>query len=255
MYDPSLDIHGSVISLLRRVYDQCGELPQLPGETPINLIPSSCLANSRSKMTAIFNPVYYTSRTDGSQRATLKHNLAHPFKDLPVGNRTPQIWASSPDIITSKLQAKKQHVSLTHNARLALRIASLQHEHSNTRRMSQDLRSRKPEDRCPTRTPTLSDGGSPMQPRTFSPTQSRRTSAASAIPDTPQDAIQPDRARASSVNPTASTPAISEQLIHSGISSASQIDDDMQRRSSLDNMVSQELPRLVQELTYDSVDA
>ena len=37
-YDPSLDIHGSVISLLRRVYDQCGELPQLPGETPINLI-------------------------------------------------------------------------------------------------------------------------------------------------------------------------------------------------------------------------
>lgn len=32
VYDPSLDIHGSVISLLRRVYDQCEALPQLPGE-------------------------------------------------------------------------------------------------------------------------------------------------------------------------------------------------------------------------------
>lgn len=35
VYDPSTDIHGSVISLLQRVYDQCGELPQLPGETPV----------------------------------------------------------------------------------------------------------------------------------------------------------------------------------------------------------------------------
>jgi hypothetical protein len=34
VYDPSTDLHGSVIGLLRRVYDQCGELPQLPGETP-----------------------------------------------------------------------------------------------------------------------------------------------------------------------------------------------------------------------------
>jgi hypothetical protein len=39
VYDPSLDIDGSVISLLRRVYDQCGELPQLPGETTMDLIP------------------------------------------------------------------------------------------------------------------------------------------------------------------------------------------------------------------------
>ena len=40
VYDPSLDLHGSVISLLRRVYDQCGELPQLPGEklVDVNLV-------------------------------------------------------------------------------------------------------------------------------------------------------------------------------------------------------------------------
>lgn len=37
VYDPSLDIHGSVISLLRRVYDQCEQLPQLPGGSPIDL--------------------------------------------------------------------------------------------------------------------------------------------------------------------------------------------------------------------------
>jgi hypothetical protein len=38
VYDPSTDIHGSVINLLRKVYDQCGELPQLPGETPVDPI-------------------------------------------------------------------------------------------------------------------------------------------------------------------------------------------------------------------------
>lgn len=112
VYDPSLDIHGSVISLLRRVYDQCGELPQLPGEKPINLDSCDSLANSRSKMTAIFSPVYCTRRTDGSQRAMWQHNLSHLYKDLLVGNPTQLIWASSADIITSKLLSKESTRSL-----------------------------------------------------------------------------------------------------------------------------------------------
>jgi hypothetical protein len=68
---------------------------------------SSYLADSTSKMTVTFNPVYCTSRTDGSQRAISKHNLSHPFKVLQAGIHTPQIWALSADSITSKLLVER----------------------------------------------------------------------------------------------------------------------------------------------------
>ena len=129
----------------------------------------------------------------------------------------------------------------THIASLALRIASLQHEHSSTRRISQDLPSRKPEDdqttRLPARTPTLSDANSFIRSRTFSPVQSRRNSVASVIPETPHNAVRSGEGSLSPAQPTATALVTSEQLPHSSVSTSSQIDDDMRRRSSLDKMV------------------
>jgi hypothetical protein len=208
-----------------------------------------CLTNSTSKMTATSSPVYCTSRTDGSQKAMWKHKPRLLFKGLRAGNRTPQIWALSADIITSKLHVERArvHSSLTHIASLALRIASLKHQDSSTRRISQDLRSRKPAqdqaNRSSSRTPTLSNGGSPMQARTSSPNHRRRTTAASAIPETPQRVLQSGNDRTSPADPTTTIPAIPEQLPPSSVSSVSQLDDDMQRRNSLINMVRRKLFR------------
>jgi hypothetical protein len=137
---------------------------------------------------------------------------------------------------------ERVYSSLTHIASLALRIASLKHQDSSTRRISQDLRSRKPAqdqaDRSSSRTPTLSEGNSPMQAKISSLNQSRRTTAASAIPETPQRVLQSGNDITSPMDPTTTTPAIPEQLPRSSVSSVSQLDDDMQRRNSLDNMVS-----------------
>jgi hypothetical protein len=171
------------------------------------------------------------------------------------------------DFITSKFIVKGQYLSFSHVASLAIRVQSLKHEHSNTRRISQDLHSRKPvanrEPQLSTSPSTLSGGNSPIRTRPISPTLPRRTSADSAIPETPQHLGQPDKDRVSSTDSHALTeatsnlfldtaglprtdvsqirttrPATSEQIQQSDTSSASQIDDDIRRRSSLENMVS-----------------
>jgi hypothetical protein len=143
----------------------------------------------------------------------------------------------------SKSLAERWYWSLTNIISLALRIASLKHEDSNTRRISQDLRSRKPTtnpaDQCFSRTPTLSNEDLPIQPRKLSQTQSRRTTAASAIPETPQRVVQSEGDRDSPTDRTAAISAVLEQPPPSSVSSASQLDDDIQRRNSLNNMVRQ----------------
>lgn len=170
------------------------------------------------------------------------------------------------DFITSKSTTRREYPSFSHIASLALRVASLKHEHSSTRRISQDLRSRKPSKsrgvRLPARTSTLSRDNPPLRTRDVSPTLPRRTSDASAIPETPQRLGRSDKDRTSSADPQALTDATSnlfldaavlsetnisqnqttesdtsEQLLQPDISGASQIDDDIRRRSSLDNMV------------------
>jgi hypothetical protein len=198
-------------------------------------------------MTATFSPVYCTNKTDGSQRAMSKHNLSHPFKVLQAGIRTPPIWVSSADSITSKSLVQRYHLSPNNITSLALRVASLKHEDSSTRRLSQDLRSRKPAtnpaDQFFSRTPTLSNEDHLMQPRTLSQTQSRRTTDASAIPETPQRVVGSEADQGSPTDRTAATSAILEQPPPSNVSSPSQLDDDIQRRNSLDNMVGQRSPK------------
>lgn len=161
---------------------------------------------------------------------------------------------------------RRECAAFSHIASLALRVASLKHEHSSTRRISQDLQSRKPSEsrgaRLSARTSTLSGDNSPLRTRNVSPTLSRRTSAASAIPETPQRLDRLDKDRVPSADPRALTeatsnlfldaavlsetnisqnrttePATSEQLLQPDTPSASQVDDDIRRRSSLDNMV------------------
>lgn len=92
-------------------------------------------------------------------------------------------------------------------------------------------------------TPTLSNEDASVQPRTFSQTLSRRTTAASAVPETPQRVDQSEGDRNSPTDRTAATSAILEQPPPSSVSSVSQLDDDIQRRNSLDNMVGQSLPK------------
>ncbi|KAI4821466.1 hypothetical protein E4T44_10325 [Aureobasidium sp. EXF-8845] len=124
---------------------------------------------------------------------------------------------------------------------LALRIASLKHEDSSTRRLSQDLRSRKPAtnpaDQSFSGTPTQSNEDLPMQPRTLSQTQSRRSTVTSAIPETPQRVVQFEGDQGFPADREAETSGIPEQPPPSSVSSASQLDDDIQRRDSLDNML------------------
>lgn len=130
---------------------------------------------------------------------------------------------------------------------LALRIASLKHEDSSTRRLSQDLRSRKPAtnpaDQFFSKTPTLSNEDLPMQPRTLSQTQSRRTTVTSAIPETPQRVVQSEADQGSPTDRTAATYAILEQPPPSSMSGVSQLNDDIQRRNSLNDMVGQRSPK------------
>lgn len=169
------------------------------------------------------------------------------------------------DFITSKFIVTKECCSFSHILSLALRVASLKHEHSNTRQISQDLQFRRSSGnrRFFARTSTLSGGNSPSRTKTVSPTLRRGTSAASAIPETPQRPSQPDKGRVSSGGPPAFTEATSNlfldaavssktntsqrratrpvttgQRLQSDVSSASQYDDDIRRRSSLGNMVS-----------------
>ena len=170
---------------------------------------------------------------------------------------------------------------VSHIPSLALRVASLKHEHSSTRRISQDLKSRKPSKnrQLSAKTSTLSGGKSPIRTRTASPTLRRGASAASAIPETPRHPSQPDKGRVSSADPHALTeatsnllldaavssktdtsqsrttrPVATEQLLQSDTSSASQYDDDIRRRSSLENMVSfHDRSEIVTKLTSCSV--
>jgi hypothetical protein len=91
--------------------------------------------------------------------------------------------------------------------------------------------------------PTLSNEDASVRPRTFSQTQSRRTTAASAVPETPQRLVQSEGDRDSPTDRTAATSAVLEQPPRSSVSSASQLDDDIQRRNSLNNMVGQSLSK------------
>lgn len=137
---------------------------------------------------------------------------------------------------------KKYYFSLTHVTSLSLRIASLKHEDSSIRRIYQDLRPRKSAnvqaDRSSSATSTLSDEPHRLQPRASLPAQSRTTSVASPIRETPQRLHQSGKDTAAFIDPTATSPVIPEQPPHSIVSSASQLDDDIRRRSSLDDMVS-----------------
>jgi hypothetical protein len=81
-----------------------------------------------------------------------------------------------------------------------------------------------------------------MQPRTLSQTQSRRTTVTSAIPETPQRVVQFEGDQGSPADRAAGTSAILDQPPLSSVSSASQLDDDIQRRNSLNDMVGQRLP-------------
>lgn len=152
-------------------------------------------------------------------------------------------------------------------ASLSLRVKALKHEYSSTRRISQDLQSRKPgANRGPqldSSLTTLAGGNSPIQTRTTSPTLRRRTSTDLPIPETPQHLSQPDKDRASFVDSHALTeatnnhvlnaagllrpklsqsrtarPATPEQLQEHDDSSVSQINEDIRRRNSLNDMVS-----------------
>ncbi|KAG9758099.1 hypothetical protein KCU75_g11563, partial [Aureobasidium melanogenum] len=227
MFDSSL----CVIDLLQSVSEQCERLPQLPDDRYIQ--PSILYKNDG------WEPKGYVE--------TQSEQSVEGFAGW-------QPYTTDLGIIGG----------LHHD--LAIRVQSLKHEHSSTRRISQDLHSRKPvtnrEPQLSTSPSTLSGGKSPIRTRTISPTLPRRTSAGSAIPETPQHVVQPDKDRKSSTGSRALTeatsnlflgaaglprtdvsqsrttrPASSERLQQSDISSASQIDDDIRRRSSLENML------------------
>ncbi|KAG9809560.1 hypothetical protein KCU63_g21519, partial [Aureobasidium melanogenum] len=227
MFDSSL----CVIDLLQSVSEQCERLPQLPDDRYIQ--PSILYKNDG------WEPKGYVE--------TQSEQSVEGFAGW-------QPYTTDLGIIGG----------LHHD--LAIRVQSLKHEHSNTRRISQDLHARKPvanrEPQLSTSPSTLSGGKSPTRTRTISPTLPRRTCADSAIPETPQHLGQPDKDRASFTDSHALTeatsnlflnaaglprtdvsqsrttgPAISEQLQQSDTSSASQIHDDIRRRSSLENML------------------
>ncbi|KAG9528846.1 hypothetical protein KCU93_g3977, partial [Aureobasidium melanogenum] len=227
MFDSSL----CVIDLLENVSEQCERLPQLPDD---RYIQPSILYKSDG-----WEPKGYVETQ--SQQSVKGFAGWQPYStDLGI------------------------ICGLHHD--LAIRVQSLKHEHSNTRRISQDLHSRKPvanrEPQLSTSPSTLSGGNSPIRTRPISPTLPRRTSADSAIPETPQHLGQPDKDRVSSTDSHALTeatsnlflntaglprtdvsqsrttrPATPEQIQQSDTSSASQIDDDIRRRSSLENML------------------
>ncbi|KAK6007076.1 hypothetical protein QM012_006084 [Aureobasidium pullulans] len=226
-YDPSL----CVIDLLDRVSEQCERLPQLPDDRYIQ--PSILYKNDG------WEPKGYVETR--SQPSVQGFAGWQPYnEDLGIIG------------------------GLYHD--LAIRVASLKHEHSSTRRISQDLQSRKPGEirgaQRSARTSTVAGRYSPVRSRTVSPTLDKRNSVASVIPETPQrlDRLRGDRMSSAvshaleeatsklltnaavpskkniSQNQTVK-PATWQNRLQSDISSASQIDDDMRRRSSLDNML------------------
>lgn len=149
----------------------------------------------------------------------------------------------------SQLTLEKGYLSLTHIASLSVRIASLKHEDSSTRRISQDLRSRKSANVQADRfsNATSSDEPHRLRPRASSPARSRTTSAVSPIPETPQRLYRSDKDKTPLTDPTATVSVILEQPLHLNVSSASQLDDDMRRKSSLNEMVSRALCRACSE--------
>ncbi|KEQ67592.1 uncharacterized protein M437DRAFT_38233 [Aureobasidium melanogenum CBS 110374] len=227
-FDPSL----CVSDLLLRVEEQCKTLPQLPDD---RYIQPSILYKDNG-----WEPKGYVKTQ--SQQSVEGFAGWQPYKaDLGI-------------------------ISGLHHD-LALRVSALKHEHSSTRRISQDLQSRKSganrESQLDSSPAALAGGDSPIQTRTTSPTSRRRTSADSAIPETPRHLGQPDKDRVSPADSHALTeatnnhvlnaagllrpnvlqsrtarPATSEQLQQHDYSSASQIEDDIRRRNSLENMVS-----------------
>ncbi|KAH0262262.1 hypothetical protein KCU91_g13517, partial [Aureobasidium melanogenum] len=226
-FDPSLCISD----LLLRVEEQCKTLPQLPDD---RYIQPSILYKDNG-----WEPKGYVKTQ--SQQSVEGFAGWQPYKaDLGI-------------------------ISGLHHD-FALRVSALKHEHSSTRRISQDLQSRKPganrESQLDSSPAALAGGDSPIQTRTTSPTSRRRTSADSAIPETPRHLGQPDKDRVSPADSHALTeatnnhvlnaagllrpnvlqsrtarPATSEQLQQHDYSSASQIEDDIRRRNSLENML------------------
>ncbi|KAH0366637.1 hypothetical protein KCU65_g5274, partial [Aureobasidium melanogenum] len=226
-FDPSL----CVSDLLRRVEEQCKTLPQLPD---VRYIQPSILYKDNEWV-----PKGYVETQ--SQQSVEGFAGWQPY-DADLGTIG----------------------GLHHD--LSLRVKALKHEYSSTRRISQDLQSRKPgANREPQldSSPRTLKGNSPTRTRTTSSTLGRRTSADSAIPETPRHLRQPDKDRVSPANfqalreatnsliPNAvglpipdvllqdrtETPTTSEQLQQYDDSSASQIDDDIRRKNSLENML------------------
>ncbi|KAI5200136.1 hypothetical protein E4T39_05909 [Aureobasidium subglaciale] len=149
---------------------------------------------------------------------------------------------------------------------LALRVASLKHQDSTTRRLAQDLRLRRTtagqEKQASSKPVVATVDTSTVRKKTSSPAEGRKSSAISAIPETPQHIIRYEEDMIQHAKPSAPSQAMSslphntapllgargdqdpdlaafvqDGQPHSRDSSVSQIDDDVRRRGSLDNMM------------------
>ncbi|KAI5262183.1 hypothetical protein E4T47_09320 [Aureobasidium subglaciale] len=232
VFNPSLDIDGYVMDLLGRVSDQCEELTQLPGDCYIQ--PS----------------IMYTN--DGWKPSGYVETQSQPSVEGFAGWR--------PQVEDIGLRGGVHHD-------LALRVASLKHQDSNTRRLAQDLRMRRTtagqEEQASTKPVVTTVDISTIRKRTFSPGQVRRSSAISAIPETPPHVVRYEQDIIRQAVPNAPLQARGRLLQdaaallgatgdqdpdtaafarggqpHSRDPSVSQADDDVRRRSSLDNMAS-----------------
>ncbi|KAI5248359.1 hypothetical protein E4T42_05692, partial [Aureobasidium subglaciale] len=242
VFNPSLEIDGYVMDLLGRVSDQCEELTQLPDDCYIQ--PS----------------IMYTN--DGWKPSGYVETQSQPSVEGFAGWR-PQVE----DIgLRGGVLTAYQSCHSTYPFSLALRVASLKHQDSNTRRLAQDLRMRRTtagqEEQASTKLVVTTVDTSTIRERTFSPGQGRRSSAISAIPETPQHVVRYEEdiirqaVPSAPLQATGRLPQDAAALLgapgdqdpdtaafarggqpHSRDPSVSQADDDVRRRSSLDNMM------------------
>ncbi|THX03945.1 hypothetical protein D6D18_03640 [Aureobasidium pullulans] len=224
--DPSLDLNGRVLNLLETISEQCRDSTQLPNECYIQ--PS----------------IMYID--DGWQPNNFVE--AEPEKNVKgfAG------W--QPHAADLGVSGGSKH-------EVSLRVAFLKHESSTKRRISQDLRVRDSKigqaSRIPTGTTTPPIVVPPIRSEIISPTGGRTTSSTSAIPETPQHvhgskigstslassrALRSVASKSSSntgdISQIAATPTVTQdEPSQSVASNASQVDDDMRRKSSLESMM------------------
>lgn len=197
----------------------------------------------------------------GSQTTLLKLSLKKTSRGLQDGSRMQRTWESVVEVSMSMSHGLQQF-SPADLARVSLRVAFLKHESSTKRRISQDLRVRDSKigqaSRIPTGTTTPPIVVPPIRSEIISPTGGRTTSSTSAIPETPQHvhgskigstslasshALRSVASKSSSntgdISQIAATPTVTQdEPSQSVASNASQVDDDMRRKSSLESMVS-----------------